>query len=355
MSIKQFLNYPLFILFSFSVLLSISSFAELLITESEIAEIDSLKLCCDWRGFGRNTTPWFGDRKRGYAAIKRRKTPLTISVFIHSFEGMTESLEASLLAYCDMISYFKWSVNLTLFTASEVDALDFPCSFNSIQIVRRKKSFRNRLSYVHRRYLFNTSGLSDVYIVTEDDILITFANILGFLRQVEILPQPYIPGFIRFEKTSSKQIAFKKNGKDWSHVRKCDKCNQSLQSVDSVRVMTDFTHKKYCNLGGGIPNITIDGRLYLGHCYSGAYMVTNAHLDYLKKFHPWFRSNIPNVPRAWMREYAVADIFWRCNLTSVVPLSDYNSFMIQHTRGTHDGDSILEPEFINQFMPYLLT
>ncbi len=55
------------------------------------------------------------------------------------------------------------------------------------------------LGFAHRQLFADKAGDYDLFIYSEDDILVSEANIRAFLRAVQLLPPEVLPGFLRFE------------------------------------------------------------------------------------------------------------------------------------------------------------
>ncbi len=64
------------------------------------------------------------------------------------------------------------------------------------------------LPFAHRTILAERANNYDLFIYSEDDILITARNIEAFLQQSAVLPSNHVPGFLRFEKGPPGKIQY---------------------------------------------------------------------------------------------------------------------------------------------------
>jgi hypothetical protein len=112
-------------------------------------------------------------------------------------EGQLEFLETVLEGYGRMSSRFR--IFVILDTTVPIAFSDLDDRFSIVQF-RFKPEIREGLAFVHRQHMIEHQNNYDLFVYSENDILIQEGNLEAFLRETERLPQGYVTGFLRYER-----------------------------------------------------------------------------------------------------------------------------------------------------------
>lgn len=154
------------------------------------------------------------------------------------------------------------------------------------------------LPFAHKQILANQIADHDLFVYSEDDILITAENIEAFLEQANVLPPHQIPGFLRIEERPDHQIQY------------CDIHGSAYWDPRSVTM--------------------IDGRVfaYLSNEHAACYILTAQQLklavDSGKFLVP------PYAGRYNMLETAATDPYTRCGLRKLICISEIERSSVHH-------------------------
>lgn len=161
------------------------------------------------------------------------------------------------------------------------------------------------LPFAHRALFADRCNDYDLFIYSEDDTRITARHISAFLEESDRLPEPYIPGFLRFE------IA--PDGK-----RRCSSI-----------------HSKY----GWLPDTVerINDQLYAqtSNAHSACFLLRRPQLERALNSGNFLIQ--PHVGREDMMVAAATDPYINCGLVRVIPLSRIEDFMVHHLPNAYIG------------------
>jgi 2-polyprenyl-3-methyl-5-hydroxy-6-metoxy-1,4-benzoquinol methylase len=155
------------------------------------------------------------------------------------------------------------------------------------------------LVFAHRQLFIDNLNNYDLFLYTENDILITQQNIEAFLDISKMLPENQVLGFVRYEVNQKNEILLTDIHYNYHWIAK------SVQYIQS-KIFTQFNNK-----------------------HSACYLLTQSQLSTAIK-----SGNYDNFPRisgaGGILEAASADPFIDCGLEKVICLSDIEHFLVQH-------------------------
>jgi hypothetical protein len=161
------------------------------------------------------------------------------------------------------------------------------------------------LPFAHKRLFAERQDDYDLFVYTEDDILIGEHNLAAFLEASAVLPQDEIAGLFRYERDGAGRVFFVDAHPPWDWV------------VGSVAARGRYTFATFSN------------------AHSGCYVLTRSHLrrvvrsgGYLVPPHDGFCD---------MRESAATDPYTRCGLTRRLCVSHLDRFLIHHLPNNYVG------------------
>ncbi len=99
--------------------------------------------------------------------------------------------------------YYKMSYEIDIIIDSTIkfDISDFTDKLN-IKIILHDELIKGRLVFEHRKTMIANLNKYDLFIYSENDILITETNISTFFKITKNLPKKFITGFLRYEKNT---------------------------------------------------------------------------------------------------------------------------------------------------------
>jgi SAM-dependent methyltransferase len=155
------------------------------------------------------------------------------------------------------------------------------------------------LVFAHRQLFIDNLNNYDLFLYTENDILITQQNIEAFLYISKILPENQVLGFVRYEVNQENEILLTDIHYSYHWIAKSVQCFQS-------KIFAQFNNK-----------------------HSACYLLTKSQLSTAIK-----SGNYDNFPRisggGGILEAASADPFIDCGLEKIICLSDIDRFLVQH-------------------------
>ena len=174
------------------------------------------------------------------------------------------------------------------------------------------------LPFAHQRIFAENADLFDLYIYSEDDILLTAKNVDAFLRATTVLPDNKIAGFLRTE-----------------------------IGPDGERYFPDV-HSSFHWDPGSVTQTEGLRHAAFSCDHSGCYAVTRQQLRTMlssRRFPAQPRSSING-----MAETAATDCYTRCGLTRVICYSELESFLVPHLSNKYLGTAFdcAEREFAIQ-------
>lgn len=161
------------------------------------------------------------------------------------------------------------------------------------------------LPFAHKRVFAERLEQYDLFIYSEDDILITERNIRAFLRASEVLPKDEIAGLLRFE-----------TGMD-SVIRLVDVLGPFHWDLSSVRVRGGQTFAYFTNE------------------HAGAYLLTRPQLQAAILSGRFLVP--PYAGKYDMLETAATDPYTRCGLRKLICISNLEDFLVPHLSNKYVG------------------
>lgn len=174
------------------------------------------------------------------------------------------------------------------------------------------------LPFAHKRIFAERKDTYDLFVYTEDDILITQRNIEAFLRVTRILPAGELAGFFR-----------------WEHHPDGRKYYPDVHAFyrwipDSAKTVGDHTFARFTNEHSGCYALT---RSQLAHAIeSGGFVVP------------------PHQHKYGLLESAATDPYTQCGFQKVICVSHLDDFLVPHLPNKYVGSGlgVDAPEFAAQ-------
>jgi SAM-dependent methyltransferase len=174
------------------------------------------------------------------------------------------------------------------------------------------------LPFRHKKVFADRKDAYDLFIYTEDDILITQRNIDAFVRASDILPQQNLAGFFRWEQ-------FPDGTKFYPDVHAFYRW-----LPDSVKMAGGYVFARFTNDHSGCFALT---RSQLARAIeSGGFLVP------------------PHEGRLSLLETAATDPYTQCGFTKVICLSHFDDFLVHHLPDKYAGSALGlgAPDFSSQ-------
>ncbi|MGH9512773.1 MAG: class I SAM-dependent methyltransferase [Terriglobales bacterium] len=173
------------------------------------------------------------------------------------------------------------------------------------------------LPFAHKRVFAERLESYQLFIYTEDDILITGRNIDAFLRATEMLPENQIASFFRSETDSGGELYFPEAHKHYHW------------DITSVNFAGGYTLASFTNE------------------HAGCYAVTQAQLRRAIASGGYLLP--PREGKYGMLETAATDIYTLCGLRKVICISHFEDFIVPHLSNKYAGKGTLgATEFYSQ-------
>jgi SAM-dependent methyltransferase len=164
------------------------------------------------------------------------------------------------------------------------------------------------LPFGHKRIFAERKNAYDLFIYSEDDILIAQRNIEAFLRVTNVLPSQEVAGFFRWERYPDGTIFYPDAHAFYRWV------------PDSVKVIGGHTFARFTNDHSGCYALT---RSQLAQAVaSGGFVVP------------------PHQHKYGLLETAATDPYTQCGLRKVICLSHFNDFMVPHLPNKYIGSRL---------------
>jgi 2-polyprenyl-3-methyl-5-hydroxy-6-metoxy-1,4-benzoquinol methylase len=154
------------------------------------------------------------------------------------------------------------------------------------------------LPFGHKQVFMNRIDDYDLFVYSEDDILITEKNIKAFLSVSAVLPENEVAGFFRFEKDKDGKVFY-------PDVHWCYHWD-----ARSVRPREGYTFAFYSNEHAGCYALT--RRQLQTAIQSGGFLVG------------------PHQGKHHLRETAATDPYTQCDFTKLICISHLNDFLVHH-------------------------
>ncbi len=154
------------------------------------------------------------------------------------------------------------------------------------------------LTFGHKKIFAERLEDYDLFIYSEDDMLITWKNIEFFLHLTKVLPEDQVSGFIRFELDSNGKKSYPGFHGPYHWL------------PESVRKIDQFTFAEFSNL------------------HTGCYVLTRDQLRRAVKSGRYLVE--PHKGRYGQPESAATDPFTQCGLKLVICISHISNVLIHH-------------------------
>jgi hypothetical protein len=161
------------------------------------------------------------------------------------------------------------------------------------------------LPFAHKTLFAERARDFDLFVYSEDDILIEAHQLIAFLKATEVLPEDETPGFFRYEYGPDGQIWYVDAHLPYDWV------------PGSVRRHGDYVFASFSNE------------------HSGCYVLTQVQLE--RAIHSGGYLVPPHRDLYEMRESAATDPYTRCGLAKRLCLSHWREFLIHHLPNTYAG------------------
>lgn len=161
------------------------------------------------------------------------------------------------------------------------------------------------LPFKHKEIFTENVNNYEVFIYTEDDVLINERNIEKYIKINEILPENEVPGFLRYEIDEN-------NRKYCSTIH-----SQFFWDIDSIKSINGYTFAFFNNE------------------HSACFIVTQKQLkDSIKKGNFYID---PYEERYDMLCSAATDMYTRCGLKKMICISHIDNFLLHHLPNVYIG------------------
>jgi 2-polyprenyl-3-methyl-5-hydroxy-6-metoxy-1,4-benzoquinol methylase len=161
------------------------------------------------------------------------------------------------------------------------------------------------LPFAHKQVFANRINDYDLFVYSEDDIVITRKNIEAFLRLAAVLPDNEVAGFLRFE-----------NDKD-GRVFHPDVHGMCHWDARSVRSRADYI------------------LAFLSNEHAGCYMLTRPQLQRAIQSGGFLVG--PHQGKYQMLETAATDPYTQCGFTKLICISHLKDFLVHHLPNKYVG------------------
>lgn len=192
-------------------------------------------------------------------------------------------------------NFLAWSYNTDIIVTSNLDKDLGP----EVQVIKGYPTSDPRsLAYVHRSLFVEHVNDYDLFIYSEDDMLITQENFEAFLEVTSHLPEEEVVGFLRYE-----------TGLDNS-INLPDLHGNFHWYINSLKHIEPYIFAQYSNK------------------HSGAYILTQSQLKIAIDSGNY--ELIPDESGYRVLEKAASKLFDFCNLNKVICISQVDRFLIHH-------------------------
>lgn len=165
-------------------------------------------------------------------------------------------------------------------------------------LVGRPYSDPSSLVFAHRKLFIDNLDNYDLFLYTEDDIIISQQNVEAFLDATRILSEHQVPGFIRYE------VNYK-----------------------NEPVLTDI-HSCYQWISKSVRYINSKLFAELNNKHSACYLLTKSQLAIAIQSGNY--SSRPRISAGDVLEAGSADPFVECGLEKIINISEIDRFLVPH-------------------------
>lgn len=210
--------------------------------------------------------------------------------------------------------YASMSFETDILIVSNIEKKDFP---NALTLVGMPNKKPWSLPFSHKKLFVDTADHYDLFVYSEDDILITEENLRAFLGVTSVLREDEIVGFFRFEKGADGAVNYP--DVHWRYH----------WDPDSVRKRKNYTLAHFTNE------------------HSACYALTRAQL--LKAINTGGFDVDPHDGKYDLLCTAATDPYTQCGFTKLIPISHISDFTVHHLSNKYVGRvGVDEPELRRQ-------
>ena len=250
---------------------------------------------------------------------------------------------------------------------------NIPLPYEDIEVKIFKLKNSMELPLTTRQTIYENKENYDLFIFTENDILITEKNIDAFLKATKILPEKYIAGFFRYEKYKKglffpddhnphkwdKKSVFKIGDYVFAHFRNVhqacyvltkEQLNQVIKNFDFVkknRLVSEFLKGEDIESNQNIEvKQTIKNKFLKSVAIAIIHIISKKFLDRLKNQYTIKKLKLleeyivkDNIKKSkyGLLEIAGAEIYIKGGFKKVIPISDFDDFLINHLSNKYIG------------------
>lgn len=209
--------------------------------------------------------------------------------------------------------------------------ISMPCNTDIVVLSNEPKEFSKKvkvvvglptkdpwsLPFAHKIIFEDNKNIYDLFLYSEDDILITWKNICAFLDVTAILPGNDCAGFMRYEVD------------DYNNISYPDFLGPYHWIADSVKKINNEIIARFSNF------------------HSGCYILTKKQLD--KAIKSGGFSVKPHKGKYDLLCSAATDPYTQCGLTKVICISKIADFLVHHMSNRYSQEfGISEDDFNRQ-------
>jgi SAM-dependent methyltransferase len=179
------------------------------------------------------------------------------------------------------------------------------------------------LPFEHKKLLERHARDFDLFIYTEDDILITETNIKAFVTVSQKVSRTEIPGFIRFESNQNGRLYY-------PDIHRTYRWN-----ITSIRASGEYTIACFTNDHSGCYMLTRDQLVRA--IESGKFMAGARRTQY------------------GMLETAATDIYTQCGLRKVIAISHVDEYLVHHLPNKYIGQMGVDDDYFRDQIEVMLS
>lgn len=173
------------------------------------------------------------------------------------------------------------------------------------------------LPFAHKPIFAERVAQYDLFIYSEDDILITERQIRAFLAVTEVLKDDEVAGFVRMEKSTDGAVSYP------------DMHDEFHWDTGSLRSRSDYVLASFTNE------------------HAACYLLTQAQLKRAIR-----SGGFLVEPYQWKHDLlctAATDPYIRCGFTKLIPISHFGDFTVHHLSNKYAGKfGVSEAEMLSQ-------
>jgi len=261
--------------------------------------------------------------------------------------------------------------NLMTYNVKIIIHSNIPLPYEDIEVKIFKLKNTRELPLTTRQTIYENKENYDLFIFTENDILITEKNIDAYLKATKILPENYIAGFFRYEKGKKGlsypddhnphkwdiKSVFKIGDYVFAHFRNVhqacyvltkEQLNQVIKNFDFVkknRLVSEFLKGEDIESNQNIEvKQTIKNKFLKSVAIAIIHILSKKFLDRLKKQYTIKKLKLleeyivkDNIHKYRLCAFAGAEIYFNGGFKKVIPISHFDDFLIYHLSNKYIG------------------